>query len=226
MSYPLFSVAGMEMQFIQNFSPVWTTANDYYNGQPGSFWEAVRPDSSWKAFGSLCVPSTDDPSGSSILLLARNLAPAEQPSPQGPPLVPPSGFKQVWNDHGTGNTGGNGACWQIIAPSGYTALGSVFNNANYNEPDPGDYVCLRNDFVSKVGAAHAIWNDQNSGATCGDLQCYAVSPAFVPPCALNPDTNPQGIWAIISGSFMTLDDYCTPWFITDIPVLPNEVKVE
>ncbi|OAI93406.1 hypothetical protein AYO28_13445 [Pseudomonas putida] len=209
----------MEFQFVSSFNPVWTTANDYYTGNPGSFWEPVRPDSSWKAFGSLCVPQTDNPSGTSVMLLARNLASDDQ-SP--PPLAPPSSFTQLWTDRGTGNTGGNGACWQIIAPDGYTALGSVFNNANYSTPDPSEYVCVRNDLVAQLGTGEGVWNDQNSGATCGNLQCYDVFPSFSPPSAASPGTQvTQGSWALGSGSFLSSSQYGVPTTLTNVLVLPN-----
>ncbi len=222
MDNSIFTVAGIEFQFVDSFNPVWTTANDFYNGNPGSFWEAARPDTSWKAFGSLCVPQTNNPSGTYAMLLARNLAPNDQSLP---PLAPPAGFELVWNDHGTGNTGGDGACWQIVAPNGYTALGSVFNNANYNQPNPDDYVCVRNDLVAELGAGEGVWNDQNSGATSSNLQCYDVLPQFSPPSTTSPGTpSTQGSWVLGTGSFLTSNQYAVPTTLINVLVLPSAGK--
>ncbi|HEX8616846.1 MAG TPA: Vps62-related protein [Thermoanaerobaculia bacterium] len=222
MANPIFSASGMDFQFVSSFSEVWNTSNDHYGSAAGSFWDAQVDDDSFKPFGTLCVPQTNDPSGQSYMLVARNTRGNSGTPGALPPLAPPSGFTQVWNDHGTGNTGGDGACWQIVPPDGYVALGTVFNNNNYNSPDPSHYWCIRADLVTQLGVGTAIWNDQGTGATTANMQCYGVGSIGSPSTSSSPgDQTPVGSWAFDPGSFLTGTAYTVPTSLLNVIVLPS-----
>lgn len=209
MGNPVFSAGGMDFQFVQTFNQVWNTVNNYKKrqGKPGSFWDAqVDPNSGFRPFGTLCVPQTGNPSGTSYMLVARNTSGSNTG-----PLAPPTGWIQVWNDKNTGNTGGDGACWQMIPPQGYVALGTVFNNNGYNPPNTANYWCIRQDLVMQLGQAAAIWDDRGTGATSANMQCYGVGSMGVPPGSASPGVQtPTGSWALDPGSFLTDNDYTIP----------------
>jgi len=91
-------------------------------------------------------------------------------------LAKPRGFSRVWTDAGSGGGSGNAAFYNMIAPSGYTCLGSVVTASDPNlptpSPDSNNYCCVKNEYLVQA-ESEFIWNDRGTGAHA-DVSLWTV----------------------------------------------------
>lgn len=113
-------------------------------------------DPTYSIIGDFAYRGYGPPTGAAIVVKAVN------DDPRQPILMPPTGFREVWNDHGSGGNH-DGSIWYAVPPDGYISIGYVVQGG-YSPPSIGNYVCLRRDWVEQTGASGPIWNDEGSGA--------------------------------------------------------------
>lgn len=97
-------------------------------------------------------------------------------------LAPPSGFAQVWNDHGSGGHE-DGSFWFPVAPQGYVALGCAAQ-IGYTQPATDVMMYVRADLVTLAPTGPLVWSDSGSGAH-EDVALWSagLSPAAPPPAS-------------------------------------------
>ena len=167
---------------------VSTTSNYLwlYNDQgTGSHMDVTiyRPnptDQSYAIIGDYAQGNYSGPTGTSLIVKAIN------DDPSNPLLQSPTGYNQVWNDHGSGGHN-DGSIWFPVAPDGYRTIGYVCQ-AGYDAPFIPNYVCIRKDLTVEAQAGALIWNDQGSGAHM-DVELFqitGVGGAFVAHGNYNP----------------------------------------
>ena len=87
-------------------------------------------------------------------------------NPERPLLMPPTGWKQVWNDkHGGAKE--DGSFWEPIPPMGYHALGHVAFPGNKPDDVPNipNFRCVLADSLWPTNVRkEPIWTDKGSGA--------------------------------------------------------------
>lgn len=155
------------LAFTNQFSFVY---NDQKSGssQDGAFWQPVPP-TGFYILGTFAIGNYSDVNAD-----GNNWALCVQAAPgSNNPLSSPTGFTQIWNDHGSGGAN-DGSCWRPIAPDGYVALGDVMVNG-YNAPSTDTIVCIRKDLTVTGMAGNQIWCDKNSGASM-DIDVFSINP--------------------------------------------------
>lgn len=212
-----FTVGGLTFSLTSVFYFEWSSADCHYNcDQTGVFWKPDPVLPGFACFGSMCVPTTQQQNGNNLALCAK----IPEPWTPNPPFALATDFTLLWTDKGTGNSN-NGSCWSIQAPAGYVALGSVFIRG-YDKPATTDYLCIRSDLALEIGTSSALWTDKGSGATGGDLACYAFN---LP----DPSTIPQLMdarnIAFCANSFVANTTYNQPILPVPVIVLPATVVV-
>ncbi|WP_435260545.1 Vps62-related protein [Streptomyces sp. 1222.5] len=80
---------------------------------------------------------------------------------EGTVLAPPTDYREVWDDRGSGGDI-DGSIWEPISPAGYTCLGAVATNG-YTKPSLNAIRCLRSD-LTILGKGSKVWDDAGSGA--------------------------------------------------------------
>jgi len=145
-----------------------------------SLYRPNPTDSTYSIIGDYAQGNYSGPTGSSLIVKALN------DDPNNPLLKAPSGYQQVWNDHGSGGHN-DGSIWYPTAPDGYRTIGYVCQ-PGYDQPSIANYVCLRKDLTAEAQAGALIWNDVHSGAKM-DVSLYqivGVGSAFVAQGNYNP----------------------------------------
>lgn len=145
---------------------IWSSAGEHgakhhvtmYRPLPGTgFW--IIGDYAAKGY-------PHSPTGSSLLVKAVN------DNPDSPLIKPPTGYRRVWRDKGTGGDH-NGSIWFPVPPDGYHSIGFVVNKGQDKAPSLDDYACIRHDQVAAVGVTHQIWSDSGSDGT-EDVAIFAI----------------------------------------------------
>jgi len=77
-------------------------------------------------------------------------------------LASPTGFTQVWADHGSG-ADYSVAIYRMNAPSGYTCLGNVAVGNYGTIPDVSKYCCVKNEYVVRADTVQ-VYNDKGSSS--------------------------------------------------------------
>jgi hypothetical protein len=171
--------------------------NDKGSGssQDGAFWQPIPP-SGFSVFGTYAINNYSDVNadGNSWYLCVKSAPGSSNP------LVNPTSFTQIWNDHGThGNN--DGSCWRPLAPEGYVALGDVMVSG-YNPPSLDSVVCVREDLTVTALAGTQIWSDQKSRGKM-DIDVFSI----VPNTAVDISPN-NGYFA--TNSFVANNSYTIP----------------
>lgn len=112
-------------------------------------------DSTFFILGHMAQNYHGAPNNHSVIVKASN-------DDGNPILKAPTGWTQVWNDHGSGGKN-DGSIWIAQAPDGYIAIGAVAV-AGYDAPNLSNYRCVRYDYAVSAAAGDQIWTDQGSGA--------------------------------------------------------------
>lgn len=81
-------------------------------------------------------------------------------------LKPPTGWQQIWNDHGS-HKSSHYSVWRAIPPQGYRVLGDVaiFGSNNYDPPNSQKYMCVHESLCIPLQADQLtgpIWTDRGS----------------------------------------------------------------
>jgi len=217
--YAPFVIDGLTFCFTTTFINQWSTdAIRWYANTAGSFWKPVAP-AGFACFGSYCHASTDNPNNEARVLCGR----IPSGNDANPPFAYPTGFTKIWTDEGTGYRHGNGACWTMIPPDGYVALGSAFNNtADYSAPHIEDYLCVRADLAPDVGTSSKLWTDAGTGSDYGDLACYTLDMPQAASCAQLSD----GYVGLAPNGFLANTTYGTPFETAPILILKGTVQTE
>ena len=110
-----------------------------------------------------------NPTGDQAVVVVKDLS--------GDALKPPTGFEQVWNDHGSGGTH-DGSIWRPVAPDGYVAMGLVVSGG-YDQPSLDSVRCVHESLVHRGTPGDALWSDAGSGAHLdfGSWEVVAPDPA-------------------------------------------------
>ncbi|WP_372396172.1 Vps62-related protein [Azospirillum sp. HJ39] len=114
--------------------------------------------------------------------------------------APPTGWVQVWGDHGSGRAN-DYSLWAPIPPTDYRALGHLarFNTSNYDAPSGAEvdrFVCVHKSLVTEAVAGDPVWNDKGSGSAA-DGAIWRAIPA-------DADAG------VASGTFYATQGYGTP----------------
>jgi len=121
----------------------------------GAIWRVVNYQSDFCSLGDVATATHAAPANKAILVQKqkgfRSLA-----------LAQPVGFDLVWKDHGSGAKEDVGI-YNLIAPNGYSCLGSVAVASHSALPNPAQYCCVRNEYLVQAGF-EKNWNDRGSGA--------------------------------------------------------------
>ncbi|NJL26985.1 MAG: Vps62-related protein [Thermoanaerobaculia bacterium] len=158
---------------------VWNDSGSGANDDV-TVWRPSPTDSTFSIIGDYAQGNYSDPTGTSLTLKAIN------DNPSAPLLAAPVGWRQVWNDKGSGGDH-DGSIWSPVPPDGYVALGHVANSG-YDAPNISNFVCVRRDLVETTQVGAIIWADHGSGAN-SDLTLYSiqgVQSAFVGQANYNP----------------------------------------
>lgn len=84
-------------------------------------------------------------------------------------VLPPRGWEQIWNDHGSGNRN-NYSCWKPIPYSGYRACGhfmrlNTSDTSPPNESEVQNFVCVHESLCDEVIIQnYTIWDDAGTHA--------------------------------------------------------------
>ncbi|HEX7316671.1 MAG TPA: Vps62-related protein [Pyrinomonadaceae bacterium] len=153
-----------------------------------SVYRPAPSDSTFFIVGDYAQGNYNNPYGPSLIVKALN------DNPSNPLLKAPTGYSQVWNDHGSGGTY-DGSFWYPVAPDGYVSIGCVCNGG-YNPPVIPQYMCVRKDLTTSAQGGPLIWNDRGSGANM-DVSLYQivdVPGTFVAQGNYNPLNTP--VWKL------------------------------
>ena len=129
-----------------------------------TFWHPIPP-SGFYALGSIGLPNYNDLNDPKYKYTVASLCvkPSSLQLPNSKPaLARPVDYTFIWDDKGSGASH-DGSCWRPIPPSGYVALGDVFN-VGYNKPSLNDVMCVARELVYEGAVGDFIYNDKSSGA--------------------------------------------------------------
>lgn len=122
----------------------------------GSYFHP-QPPSGFHALGSLAFKGYDNPDGKYSSLCVKDASGGGKAA-----LSKPTGYDLIWKDSGSGARA-DGSCWRPIPPSGYVALGDVFQSG-YSKPSTSDVMCVNNELVAEGLVGDQIWIDRSTGA--------------------------------------------------------------
>ena len=82
-------------------------------------------------------------------------------------LRQPTGSELIWQDAGSG-AGSNLAIYRLIPPEGYQCLGHVTvgwpnGSPTHSPPDLNDFVCVKNDYLTRVKYKSVVWDSRGTG---------------------------------------------------------------
>lgn len=78
-------------------------------------------------------------------------------------LEPPSQWKRIWRDKGSG-ANNDGSIWRAIPENeSYTCLGDI-STKGYKQPPVTNYACIHNCLVEKLPAGQPVWSTKGTGA--------------------------------------------------------------
>ena len=145
----------------------------------GSFWQPnVSGMPGYWSLGSLGVNNGGNynynPSGDRAIVVVKDLT--------GTALAAPTGYTQIWADHGSGGNN-DGSVWRPIAPDGYIAMGLVVVGG-YNQPSLDAVRCVSQSLVHRATPGASVWCDAGSGAH-GDFGSWEVLPPAAAPGTLS-----------------------------------------
>lgn len=145
----------------------------------GSFWHPnVSGMLGYWSLGSLGVNNGGNynynPSGDRAIVVVKDLT--------GTALAAPTGYTQIWADHGSGGNN-DGSVWRPIAPDGYIAMGLVVVGG-YNQPSLDAVRCVSQSLVHRATPGASVWCDAGSGAH-GDFGSWEVLPPAAAPGTLS-----------------------------------------
>ena len=134
---------------ITNTETIWT---DSGSGADRDFSSnrAQEPDG-YYSLGDIGVASHSKPSFSIVVKEIKEGA-----------LATPTGFRQRWNDGGSG-ADDDVAFYEPICPGGYRVLGYVTIRSHHTRPSTNDVRCVKRDYVLQ-GNWKFVWDDSGSGA--------------------------------------------------------------
>jgi hypothetical protein len=192
----------VDIAFSRNLQLAWTTWGGHCN-LPVAFFNAAPGEGGFFPLGTYGIRGETDPGNpDSSSTSAMMIRPSAQANPDRPPLMPPVGFNEIWNDSGSG-CDMDGTCSVPVAPSGYTALGVYFADGHEVVPaanDPNVMVCVRNDLISEVPAGENFWNDSGSHHN-GDISTWF-------PAARNEPEESK--MCVTAGTFIANTSYDSP----------------
>src|SRR5262249_8086047 len=148
----------------------------------GTFWRPAPADG-YFIIGDYAQGNYGNPTGPSAVVTAIN-------DPGNSLLQPPSDYRQVWNDHGSGGDY-DGSIWYPVPPNDFVSVGFVCQTG-YNKPSIANYRCVHKSLVDSGPVGNLVWNDQGSGADM-DVEVFAVadiSGLFVAQGNYQPYTGP------------------------------------
>ncbi|MBI0382868.1 Vps62-related protein, partial [Streptomyces albiflaviniger] len=131
----------------------------------------------WRYLGSVGQSTWGDISGTRATILVRGAHAADEM------ITPPLRFDLIWKDQGSG-ANYNGSVWRPVPPSGYVALGDVWADHSWDEPNRQYYACIRKElagrsYVREGVIGRQIWNDQKSGSK-SDVSVWEILPDGYP----------------------------------------------
>ncbi len=179
---------------IRNTADFRQTWNDKGSGADDdvALYRPVAPPG-WAVVGDYAQGNYDQPTAVSYLVRGG-----------GDMLRPPSGFRKVWDDSGSG-ADRDGSVWKPVAPSGYVCLGDV-TNGSHDQPEVSDYRCLRRDLATPGKLGRMIWKDSGSGAD-DDVSVWNINDSRGMPTATFAANGSHGP---PSGPFYTLEGLLPP----------------
>lgn len=126
----------LTLAFTTRMSLKWSSqksGGDY----KASFYQP-KPPSGFHALGHVGHEGYEDDGNIAALCVMGTIGNGKDQAP----LAHPTGYERVWQDKGTDGKY-SGACWRPIAPSGYVALGHLFEQGHDTMPKTTDIVCVR-----------------------------------------------------------------------------------
>ncbi|MFZ3499291.1 Vps62-related protein [Streptomyces sp. 5.8] len=216
----------LELAFTDQFTWCWDD-KDTGGDLSGSFWHPVAP-AGFKALGTIAISAwraanlKTDRGGYEIkdYVVALCVKDAgKTPAGEKPALARPTGYENVWTDHGSGGKY-NGAVWRPIPPAGYVAMGFVSPVNTYEQPSLDAVVCVREDltFCANVTAGY---HDKGTGAK-KDLSLWknTVPPQYV-------DNTPGATRVLIApNTFAAHGSFAQPEILPEMRVLCLPMPVE
>lgn len=114
-----------------------------------AIWRA-KSVQNYHSLGDVAVPGGKAPK---VFLIKENKAGA---------LVPPTDFRQVWNDR-LSSMKWNASIWEPIPPPGYRALGCVAIRSHSDKPAADIVQCVKSEYTTK-SSWKWIWNNEGSSS--------------------------------------------------------------
>lgn len=192
----------VDIAFSRDLQLAWTTYGGHCDN-PVAFFNAAPGEGGFFPLGTYGMHGETDPGNpDSSSMAGMMIRPSAQADPNRPPLKPPVGFTEIWNDSGSG-CNMDGTCSVPVAPAGYTALGAYFANGHEAVPaanDPTAMVCVRNDLVSEVPAGENFWDDSGSHHN-GDISTW------FPAAKIEPEESKM---CLTAGTFIANTSYGSP----------------
>jgi|GEM_PF-582028 len=174
-----------------------------------TIWRPIPTDPSYFIVGDYAQDNYDYAVGSAPLVKAVN------DDPDNPLIKRPTGYREVWNDHGTG-TKQDCSIWYPTPPDGYVSVGYVANN-KYDKPALDNYACLRHDLVGPIDPGAQIWNDLGSGAKM-DVALYEildVPNVFLAKGNYEPNAIPRNDFRLVIKGLSNVSFEVTDHFVTE-----------
>ncbi|MCK9171601.1 MAG: Vps62-related protein [Treponema sp.] len=145
---------GLLLSYTSKFSEKWNDAGSD-GDEDASFWQPVSDTSnSWYPVGSLITNKHSDPSGSSSVVILKDISDAQNI------LAAPTDYKYIWNDSGS-DADDDGSVWLPVAPDGYVAMGVVVNSG-HSKPSTNIIRCVKKEYVVDGQVGNKIYYDKGT----------------------------------------------------------------
>ena len=154
--------------------------------QDVSFWKALNYQTDYFSLGD----STDNLNSDHGHHMPKSDAILVKANKDGILITPT--LEKVWDDKGSG-AHKDVSIYRMIAPQGFTCLGSVVIASHEETPDPSKYCCVANEYVVPGKLAGAWW-DKGSSAH-NDVSVYSI------------ERTPTYSYGLIGNSFLTFDTF-------------------